>query len=35
MDDTEYEAMLGAVAPEGGKGARLLQDSVEPMGRSL
>jgi len=38
MEDDEYEKMLGLVVPEGGLGASsgpLLQDIVEPKGRSL
>ena len=38
MDDDEYKKMLGLVVPEGGLGASsgpLLQDIVEPKGRSL
>ena len=38
MDDEEYEKMLGLVVPEEGldfSASRLLQDIVEPKGRSL
>jgi len=38
MEDDEYEKMLGLVVPEGGldfSAGRLLQDIVEPKGRSL
>jgi len=38
MEDDEYEKMLGLVVPEGGldfSASRLLQDIVEPKGRSL